>query len=69
MPIANSYPIGELMTAVRDYVKLTGRRVVFEYALIDGLNSLPEHARELARLVSGPAVPRKPDPPQPRGRA
>ena len=52
MPIADRYPIGELMAAVRDYVKLTGRRVVFEYALIDGLNSLPEHARELARLVA-----------------
>jgi len=53
MPIANRYPIAELMEAVRDYVKLTGRRVVFEYALIDRLNSLPEHARELAKLVSG----------------
>ncbi len=53
MPIANRYPIAELMAAVRDYVKQTGRRVVFEYALIDGLNSLPEHARELARLVAG----------------
>ena len=53
MPIANRYPIGELMAAVRDYVKQTGRRVVFEYALIDGLNASPAHARELARLVSG----------------
>lgn len=53
MPIANRYPIAELMEAVRDYVKFTGRRVIFEYALIDKLNSLPEHARELAKLVSG----------------
>ncbi len=53
MPIANTYAIDELMDAVRAYVRKTGRRVVFEYALIDQLNSRPEHARELARLVSG----------------
>lgn len=53
MPIATRYPIAELMLAVREYVQLTGRRVVFEYALIDGLNSRPEHARALARLVGG----------------
>lgn len=53
MPVANSYPIGELMETVRAYVADTGRRVVFEYALIDRLNSRPEHARELARLLRG----------------
>ncbi len=53
MPVANTYAIDELMDAVRAYVRKTGRRVVFEYALIDQLNSRPEHARELARLVSG----------------
>jgi len=51
MPVANVYPMDDLMRAVRAYVEQTGRRVVFEYALIDRLNSLPEHARELARLV------------------
>ena len=53
MPIAKTYPIGELMQSVRGYVADTGRRVVFEYALIDKLNSTPEHARELAKLVRG----------------
>ena len=53
MPIANTYAIDELMDAVRAYVRKTGRRVVFEYALIDQLNSRPEHARELASLVGG----------------
>lgn len=53
MPVANTYPIGDLMRAVRSYVADTGRRVVFEYALIDRLNSRPEHARELARLLRG----------------
>lgn len=53
MPVANTYPIAELMESVRTYVADTGRRVVFEYALIDRLNSRPEHARELARLLRG----------------
>ena len=53
MPIARTYPIGELLQAVRSYVADTGRRVVFEYALIDKLNSTPEHAKELARLIRG----------------
>ena len=53
MPVANTWPIGELMQAVRSYVADTGRRVVFEYALIDKLNSTPEHAKELARLIRG----------------
>jgi len=53
MPVANTYPIGELLRSVRDYVADTGRRVVFEYALIDQLNSRPEHARELAKLLRG----------------
>jgi len=53
MPVANTWPINELMQAVRGYVADTGRRVVFEYALIDKLNSTPEHARELARLIRG----------------
>jgi len=53
MPIAKRYSIRELMLAVRRYVKQTGRRVLIEYALIDTLNSKPEHALELAKLLAG----------------
>ena len=53
MPVARAWPIAQLMEAVRAYVAGTGRRVVFEYALIDGLNSRPTHAHELARLLRG----------------
>lgn len=53
MPIANRYPMEQLMHATRAYVQQTGRRVVFEYALVDGLNSQPCHAQELASLVGG----------------
>jgi len=53
MPIARKYPIQELIGTARAYVKRTGRRVVFEYALINDINSQPSHARELAGLIKG----------------
>jgi 23S rRNA (adenine2503-C2)-methyltransferase len=53
MPVAARYPIRDLMAAVRRYVGKTGRRVLIEYAMIDQLNSKPEHAAELAGLLGG----------------
>ena len=53
MPIANRYHMPELMDAVRYYVKTTGRRVVFEYALVEGVNCETGHAKALAKLISG----------------
>lgn len=52
MPIANKYKIQELMDACRYYFDKTGRRVTFEYSLVKGENDSPEHARQLAELVS-----------------
>lgn len=51
MPIAKAYSIEELMKAVSDYFKETGRRVTFEYSLIDGVNDSKMQAEELAKLV------------------
>ena len=34
-------------------MKLTGRRVTFEYILLAGLNNLPRHATELAQHLRG----------------
>lgn len=53
IPINRAYPVSPLMDAVRDYVKLTGRRVTFEYALIAGVNDKPEQAQALAALLRG----------------
>lgn len=53
MPVANAYPIGEVLDACRYYVEKTGRRVIFEYALIKGVNCEPRHAEELARRLRG----------------
>ena len=53
MPVNRRYPIAELMRACRNYFSVTGRRISFEYALIDGENDSLEDARVLCGLVSG----------------
>jgi 23S rRNA (adenine2503-C2)-methyltransferase len=53
VPVNRRYPLGQLLPACREYVARTGRRVTFEYALIDGLNDLAEQAGQLADLVRG----------------
>ncbi len=53
MPIALRYSIREVLDACRVYLEKTGRRIIFEYALIDGVNSGREHAAMLADLVRG----------------
>ena len=53
MPIAKVYPMDELLKACRDYFDTTGRRVTFEYAMIDGVNDSDECARELALRLGG----------------
>jgi 23S rRNA (adenine2503-C2)-methyltransferase len=57
VPVNRSWPIGELLGAVRDYVTATRRRVSFEYALIAGVNDGPEQARRLGRLLAPLRVP------------
>ena len=53
MPIAQRYSIAEILNACEYYVQKTGRRVIFEYALVNGVNSEESHARELASLLRG----------------
>ena len=53
IPSAKRYPLEALLDECREYVKLTGRRVTFEYILLGGLNDLPEHAVELAGHLRG----------------
>ncbi len=53
MPIAKRYSIQEIMQAVRYYFDKTGRRIIFEYSMIDGKNDSIQCADELARLVKG----------------
>ncbi|QQS25258.1 MAG: 23S rRNA (adenine(2503)-C(2))-methyltransferase RlmN [Actinomycetota bacterium] len=50
VPINRRYPLDVLMQACRDYLRAKGRRLSFEWALIDGVNDRPSDATELARL-------------------
>lgn len=51
MPINRKYNIEELLDACRYYIKVTGRRVSFEYAMVDGLNDSLEDAKRLVSLI------------------
>ena len=53
MPIARKYSLDELLSACKHHINRTGRRIIFEYALISGINDQPEHARELAARLRG----------------
>ena len=54
MPIADKYPLREVFKAIDNYIIKTGRRVMFEYLLIKGVNDRDQEARELAALMKKP---------------
>jgi 23S rRNA (adenine2503-C2)-methyltransferase len=54
MPIASRYKIKDILQAVDNYIKKTGRRVMFEYVMIKGVNDREEDALQLAKLMSHP---------------
>ena len=53
MPVNKAYSTEELLEACRDYYAQTGRRISFEYAMINGVNDTPQHARTLLRRLKG----------------
>lgn len=53
MPVNKKYRVEELIKACREYVKITNRRISFEYSLIAGVNDSEENAYELAKLLKG----------------
>ena len=53
MPINRTYNVNELIRAAEYYVRTTGRRVTFEYAVIDNVNSDKQSAGRLAQLIKG----------------
>ncbi|MCK5297047.1 MAG: 23S rRNA (adenine(2503)-C(2))-methyltransferase RlmN [Alphaproteobacteria bacterium] len=58
MPINKKYPIAELMSACRDYQKITGSRqyITIEYLMLKDVNDSDADARQLIRLVKGMGV-------------
>jgi len=53
VPLNRRFPVADLMAACRSYQRVTGRRVTFEYTLLDGVNDTPELAAELSALLAG----------------
>ncbi len=53
IPSARQYPLDALLDECRDYVKITGRRVTFEYIVLAGVNDGMEQAIELAEHLRG----------------
>ncbi|MCC6415946.1 MAG: 23S rRNA (adenine(2503)-C(2))-methyltransferase RlmN [Opitutaceae bacterium] len=51
VPAARKWPLDELMAACRAYSEATGRRIFYEWTLIEGKNDSPEQARAVGRLL------------------
>ncbi|NLP34257.1 MAG: 23S rRNA (adenine(2503)-C(2))-methyltransferase RlmN [Clostridiales bacterium] len=53
MPVAKKYELDEVLDAFKYYYDKTGRRLTFEYSLVEGINDEKEHAKELAGRIKG----------------
>ena len=53
MPVNKRWPVAELMKAARDYYRTTGRKVTFEYLLMENVTDTPEQAQALGELMKG----------------
>ena len=53
MPVNKAYPTEELLQACRRYYDITGRRISFEYAMINGVNDTEEAAKILLKRLKG----------------
>lgn len=51
MPIAEKYPLDKLMAAADEYIRKTGRKVMFEYVMIKGINDSDNDAKLLIALM------------------
>jgi 23S rRNA (adenine2503-C2)-methyltransferase len=60
MPVNRRYPLADLMDATREYIDRTGRRVSFEYVLLQGRNDNQHQAQQLAKLLRGQGVSKGP---------
>lgn len=53
VPAARKWPLNELMDACRTYSTKTGRRIFYEWTLIEGKNDSVAHARSVGELLRG----------------
>ncbi|MCR5791707.1 MAG: 23S rRNA (adenine(2503)-C(2))-methyltransferase RlmN [Lachnospiraceae bacterium] len=57
MPIANKYTIQEIFDACNYYFEVTGRRISFEYSLVEGVNANEKEAHKLGELLKSRLAP------------
>lgn len=53
VPINQRYPLADLARACHDHIRATGRRISFEWAMIDGVNDTDDDIAELAAYANG----------------
>ncbi len=53
VPLNRRYPIAQVVNAAARYAATTGRRVTYEYVMINGINDTPEDAAAAVRLLHG----------------
>jgi 23S rRNA (adenine2503-C2)-methyltransferase len=53
VPLNRRYPVDAVVDAAGRYAAQTGRRVTYEYVMIDGINDTHDDAAALARLLRG----------------
>ncbi len=53
MPVNRKYPLAGLLDAVREFTRLRGKRVTFEYVLIKGTNDRKSDVARLGKLLHG----------------
>lgn len=51
MPVNRRYDLEDLKKALEEYIAMTGRQVFLEYAVLENVNSRPEHIRKLADWI------------------
>jgi len=53
MPVDHTYPLKELMKALDNHVRITNKRIFYEYIMINGVNDSILLADELGKLLEG----------------
>jgi len=52
MPVNQKYPLKELMTVAKEYVKKTNKKLFFEYVLLNGINDSLKSSQQLIKLLA-----------------
>jgi 23S rRNA (adenine2503-C2)-methyltransferase len=53
VPMNKTYPLERVISTCKDYIKISNRRISFEYVLLNGMNDSTENARELVGMLKG----------------